>query len=143
MRVGDLPGARKPVMTVAPGLVIEEVARQMRTARVGALVVSADGEKIEGIITERDIVFAVGIAGAAVLHRTAAQLMSCPVRTCAPGDRLVEVMRMMSQNHIRHVPLCDKGKLSGMVSMGDVMASRLADIELEATVLREINLSHS
>ncbi len=143
MKVGDIQGVRKPVVTAASTSRLGDVARAMRMDNVGAMVIASNGQPIAGIITERDIVHAIAAGGPAAVNLTAGEVMTSPVPTCAPSDRLTQVMHVMLQKRIRHLPLVDAGRLVGMVSMGDVMKSLVDRMELEANVLREMYLSAS
>jgi CBS domain-containing protein len=143
MRVSDLKTVRKAVVSVPPEAGMAEIAATMRRNGVGALVVRDGSEQLAGIVTERDIVAAVGVTWPTVVNRTAAQLMSSPVRTCSPDDRLSEVMKTMLDRRLRHLPLVEGGRLVGMVSMGDVIKSLLGEMESEAKVLRDLYLSAS
>ncbi len=143
MRVSDLRGVRKAVIRVGPEAGLAEIATTMRRSGVGAVMVSEDGDHLAGIVTERDIVAAVGVTWPTVVNRTAAQLMSSPVRTCSPADRLSEVMRIMLDRRVRHLPLVENGRLIGMVSMGDVIKGLLEELESETNLLRDLYLSAS
>jgi CBS domain-containing protein len=143
VNVADLKGVRKAVLTVPGEAGLAQVAALMRQANVGALVVSHDGREVAGIVTERDIVQAVGRQGSTNAACSAAQLMSTPVLTCAPDDRVSQVMETMLTRRVRHLPLVDYGHLIGMVSMGDVVKSVLAQVQAEADVLRDMYLQAS
>ena len=139
MKVADIKGARKPVITVEPAASLSEVAATMRQHDVGALVVSAPGHPVAGLITEREIVRAIG-TGASAQTVTAAQLITSPVITCSPGDRLDRVMEIMLTRKIRQLPLIEAGELVGMVSMGDVIKVLLESMQIETNVLRDLYL---
>jgi CBS domain-containing protein len=129
------------VETVTPDTLIPDVCQKMRVKGVGALVVSRDGQHVDGIISERDVVLGVAHDGFAVLKSTAAHLMSSHVVTCAPDDHLTKVMALITNQRVRHVPVVDAGKLAGMISIGDVLKARLSEIQLEADVLRDMHLA--
>jgi CBS domain-containing protein len=143
MRIRDLPGGHKPVTTIPASVTVEEVTRLMRADRVGALVISADGHRVDGIITEHDIVSNLGIAGAGALRRTAAQLMLSPAPTCSPDESADEVMRRMVDQRVRHLPVVQDGELIGLVSMGDLMSSHLHEMDLEINLRSQIDLARS
>lgn len=143
MRVADLRGVRKTTVTVAPGAGLAEIAATMRRNGIGALVVTDGGDRPKGIVTERDIVAAVGFTWSTAATLPASQLMSSPVLTCSPADRLTEVMRTMLERRVRHLPLVEGGRLVGMVSMGDVIKGLLEDLESETNLLRDLYLSAS
>jgi CBS domain-containing protein len=129
------------VETTVPGTPILDVAQQMRLRTIGAVVVSHDGQHIDGIISERDIVMGLAHDGAGLLRMTAGQIMTKSVITCSPSDSIVHVMAVMTQRRVRHVPVVDGGRLCGMISIGDVLKNRLEDLELETKVLRDVYMA--
>jgi CBS domain-containing protein len=141
MKVADMKGARKNVVTVPAAAGLALIARTMRHNNVGALVISEDGVSIEGIVTERDIVRAVGVTWPTIVNRDASQLMSSPVLTCSPADDLSRVMQTMLNRRVRHVPVVERGRLVGMVSQGDVVKNMLEQRDLEVNVLRNLYVS--
>jgi CBS domain-containing protein len=141
MKVADIKGVRKSVVVVPSTSRLGDVARSMRLENIGAMVVSSGDQPIGGIVTERDIVHAIGVGGPAAVNLTAAQVMTSPVPTCSPDDRLTEVMQTMLEQRIRHLPLVEGGRLVGMVSMGDVVKGLVDRMELEANVLRDLYLT--
>ena len=143
MKVADINSVRKSVVVVPSSSRLGDVARSMRLDNIGAMVVSSGGQPLAGIVTERDIVHAIGVGGPAAVNLTAAEVMTSPVPTCSPDDRLTEVMQTMLQQRIRHLPLVEGGRLVGMVSMGDVIKGLVDRMELEANVLRDMYLTAS
>ncbi len=141
MNVSDITGVRKAVVTVSSTSRLGDVARAMRLDNIGAMVVGMGAEPIAGIVTERDIVHAIGVGGPAAVNLTAGEVMTSPVPTCSPDARLLDVMETMLTKRIRHLPLVEDGRLVGMVSMGDVVKGLLDRMELEASVLRDMYLS--
>lgn len=113
------------------------VAKKLKTDRVGALVVTDDGQSIDGIISERDLAFALADHGAGLYSMPVASLMTRSVITCSPNDGIAHVMNVMTQRRIRHLPVCEGNRLVGLVSIGDVLKNRLGEIQLEANVLRD------
>jgi len=110
---------------------------EMTTRGIGALVVSSDGERIEGVISERDIMRGLARAGAVLLGMRVGELMSRQVPVCSPQDTITHVMAEMTRTRNRHLPVADGGKLCGIVSIGDVVKNRLEELELETAVLRD------
>jgi CBS domain-containing protein len=143
MKVADIKGVRKSVVVVPSHSRLGDVARSMRLDNIGAMVVSSGQQPLAGIVTERDIVHAIGVGGPAAVNLTAAEVMTSPVPICSPDDRLTEVMQTMLQQRIRHLPLVEGGRLVGMVSMGDVIKGLVDRMELEANVLRDLYLTAS
>jgi signal-transduction protein with cAMP-binding, CBS, and nucleotidyltransferase domain len=141
MRVSDIKGVRKTVMTVPSSRRLGEVARAMRVGNAGAMVVSSPADPVAGIITERDIVYAVGLGGPAAVNLSAGEVMTSPVPTCTPADFVPDIMNRMLTRRIRHVALVEGGQLVGMVSTGDVMKALLEGNELETNILRDLYLT--
>lgn len=141
MRVSQLKGVQKPVLTASGISSLGHLARLMSSENVGAMVVSSGEGAIAGIVTERDVVRAIAECGAAGVNVSVREVMTCPVPTCGPGDRLIDVMHTMLRKRIRHLPLVDNGRLVGMVSMGDVIKGLVDQMELEANVLRDMYLT--
>jgi CBS domain-containing protein len=142
--VRDLLDAKgNDVLEVSPTETIERVAQRMREDRVGALVVSRDGRRVDGLITERDLVLGLARHGGEVVHLRARDLVQHSVVTCAPGDSIRSAMAAMTRARVRHLPVVDAGRLCGLVSIGDVIKSFVDDAELEARVLRDAYLARS
>ncbi|MQA65461.1 MAG: CBS domain-containing protein [Alphaproteobacteria bacterium] len=124
------------VVTARPDSSIAEICNLLRSARIGAVIISPDRVRVEGIVSERDIVRALAEHGAAALSKTAADLMTRGVITCAPDEDVAGLMTVMTTGRFRHVPVCDEGVLVGIVSIGDVVRVRVEEIEHEAEALR-------
>lgn len=119
------------VVTVVPGQSVAAVVSVLTQNRIGAApVVNATGELI-GIISERDVVRGIATEGSDVLNHPVEQLMTREVKTCAPDDAIVELMAIMTNARIRHLPVLMHGGLCGIVSIGDVVKQRLAEAQLE------------
>ncbi len=125
------------VVTVRPSATVAEVVKLLRDARIGAVVVSADRLRVQGILSERDIVAALAEHGPETLHMRASDLMTRDIATCAPDDCIAELMSVMTARRIRHLPVCEDGALIGIVSIGDVVKWRVDEVEHEAEALRE------
>ncbi len=132
MHVADVL-ARKgtEVATIGPDADIAAAVAALAEHRVGALVVSADGRTIDGIISERDVVRALHASGAEVLGVAVREIMTSPVRTCAPTAEIGALARLMTEHRFRHVPVVDKDALAGIVSIGDIVKSRVDELETE------------
>jgi len=131
-----LRGKGKSVVTIHPDATIERAVAVLRLRGIGALVVSDDGEKVAGILSERDIVDALGQYGSELLSVSVSEVMTCPVVTCEPDDSVAELMAEMTNRRIRHFPVMEDGRLVGIVSIGDLVKSRLDEIEFEAHSMR-------
>jgi CBS domain-containing protein len=127
------------VVTIRPDATVSTAVHRLALERIGALVVSEDGGSIAGILSERDIVRALVEDGGAIMgpDRRVADLMTTGVRTCGPDDSVKGVMADMTRHRFRHMPVVEDGRLAGLVSIGDVVKSRLEEMELETVVLRE------
>jgi len=120
------------VVTVQEGISLGDAASILRDKRVGALVVSNDGQHIDGIVSERDVVRALANHGASVLGRPVSSAMSKDVITCRAGDAVESLMVSMTERRIRHLPVVDDaGVLGGVISIGDVVKARLSQLETE------------
>jgi CBS domain-containing protein len=126
----------KSVVTIHPNATVERAVAVLRLSGIGALVVSDDGENVVGILSERDIVEALGRLGGELLAVSVAEVMTSPVVTCEPEDSVAELMAEMTNRRIRHFPVLDDGRLTGIVSIGDLVKSRLDEIEYEAHSMR-------
>ncbi|MCC7017010.1 MAG: CBS domain-containing protein [Rhodospirillales bacterium] len=138
MQVSDILKAKGTrVFTVKPEETISEFIKRITAEKVGAMVVSSDGVRPEGIITERDVVHGLAQHGAGLLAMEVREVMTKRVIICALGDSIKAVMIQMTRGRTRHLPVMEGGKLAGMISIGDVVKSRLEHAELEASVLRD------
>jgi CBS domain-containing protein len=126
------------VSTVRPETRLAEVMRRMRDERIGALVISEDGSRIQGIISDRGVMHAIADHGVDVLERPVAEVMAKEVFTCSPQDRVGSIMRLMTDRRIRHIPVLNPdGTLHGLISIGDVVKHRLDEVQREAEAMRE------
>ncbi len=125
------------VVTARPDATVATIIRMLKLEGIGALVVSEDGEKILGIISERDVVRALVDHGGEVLKLRVAELMTHSVKTCTPDANIKDVMAEMTRSRVRHLPVVRDGKLSGIISIGDVVKNRLEELETETSVLRD------
>jgi CBS domain-containing protein len=125
------------VETTGPDTLLANVAWTLRTKGIGALVVVDAGGTIVGIISERDIVNGLAEHGASLLGRRVAEVMNGTVVRCTLDDSITSVMARMTRTRTRHVVVIERGRLHGIVSIGDVVKHRLDELEVEANVLRE------
>ncbi|HEX6786795.1 MAG TPA: CBS domain-containing protein [Acidimicrobiales bacterium] len=131
-----LAGKGDDVATIGPDATVREAVALLNERRVGALVVSTDGHRIDGILSERDVVRSLAADASAVLDQSVADLMTRQVTTCAPKDTIEQLMWLMTDKRIRHVPVVDEtGDLAGIVSIGDVVKHRLGQLETENQAL--------
>ena len=126
------------VATIAPDASVRDAVALLNERRVGALVVSADGRTIDGILSERDVVRGLGSRSTAALDLAVADLMTREVTTCGDKDTIEQLMWLMTDQRIRHLPVADDdGGLAGIVSIGDVVKFRLGQLESENQALYE------
>jgi CBS domain-containing protein len=124
------------VATIRPDASLAEAVDILNKERIGAIVVSEDGRGVDGILSERDIVIALGQHGEDLLARPVGEIMTRNVVTCDPSDTVGELMAEMTSRRIRHFPVVADGRLHGIVSIGDLVKSRLDEVEFEANSLR-------
>ena len=125
------------VVTTRPETSIADVCRLLQRRRIGAVPVVDDAGTILGILSERDMVAGLSEHGVAVVGLTAAQLMTRQVRHCHPDDSIGEIMAVMTNRRVRHLPVIDEGRLCGLISIGDVVKARLDEAALEVDSLRQ------
>jgi len=113
------------------------VAKRLRQERIGAMIVTNDGSSIEGIISERDLAYALAIHAANLPEVAASELMTKSVVTCSPRETIGQIAKVMTQQRIRHLPVTDGRHLVGIVTIGDILKHRLEEVQLEANVLRD------
>jgi CBS domain-containing protein len=141
MKVADILATKgTTVETITPDATIERVALRMRTSHIGALVISTDGKRLQGLVSERDIVDGLARHGRALLGMHARELMWHNPQTCHLADTVQHVMAQMTRLRVRHLPVVEDGQLRGIVSIGDVVKNRLTETEREVTVLRDVYL---
>ena len=119
------------VATIEPGMSVAEVVAALAEHGVGALVVSSDRRTIEGIISERDVVRALNTFGPGLLGMEVREIMTVNVHTCVPTDEVRLLARTMTDKRFRHMPVTTNGALSGIVSIGDLVKSRMDEMETE------------
>lgn len=124
------------VVTVAPETTAEEAAWLMKQHNIGALVV-ADGERVFGLLTQRDLSNGLAEHGADLALSEVRTLMKKNFVSVAPGESAKRVMALMTLHRATHIPVIDGEQLAGIVSIGDVVKERLGDLELETSVLRD------
>ena len=119
------------VATIDGSRSVRDALALLSERRIGALVVSADGQRIDGILSERDIARGLHDRGAGLLGDPITSVMTADVHTCMPGVQLTDLARLMTDERVRHVPVVDDGVLVGIVSIGDVVKARLDELEEE------------
>jgi CBS domain-containing protein len=138
VRVSEILSRKGSVVhTIAPERPVTELTEALREHGVGALVVSRDGTTIEGIVSERDVVRRMATAGPRLFEQTVADVMTGDVLTCAPADTIDQLMQVMTERRIRHLPCQVDGRLCGIISIGDVVLSRVTELEQETRHLHD------
>ena len=121
---------------IAPDAKIRDVLNSLAFRNVGALVVSTDGDTVEGIISERDIVRGLQSAGTDLLDKPVREVMTEKVITCIATDRAAGIMAVMVSKHLRHIPVLEDGKFVSMISIRDLLQLRLTEVQSEADAMR-------
>ena len=116
------------VVTISSNAPVSEMVASLAEHKIGALVV-VDDDRTVGIVSERDVVRRLHRVGAQVLELPVSELMTTDVISCEPTDSVDQIGAAMTEKRIRHLPVLDKGELAGIVTIGDVVAARIADLE--------------
>jgi CBS domain-containing protein len=127
----------REVIAIASDATLSEAARLLAHKRIGAVVVRDAAGTLAGILSERDVVRAVADGSVAALARPVSAFMARAVATCGEQDTVDDLMEMMTIGRFRHVPVLHDGQVSGIVSIGDVVKTRIAETMREAESLRE------
>ena len=132
----------REVETTRPDTGVVMAVHKLATMGIGALVVSEDGARVEGVISERDVVRGLAKHGPRLLDMRVGEVMTRHAPTCSPDDSIKDVMARMTRTRQRHLPVVRDGNLYGLISLGDVVKNRLEELELEANVLRDSYITH-
>jgi len=132
MRISEVLAAKssQEVITVVPDATVRDLLGLLAQHNVGALIVSSDGSSVEGIVSERDVVRRLR-EDEAVLGAPVSSIMTVEVHTCRREDAVNDLMKVMTERRIRHVPVTEDGVLTGIISIGDVVKSRMGELEFE------------
>lgn len=130
------------VATIPPSASVQEAAEMLAARRIGAVVVSRDGSRAEGILSERDIVMALGRRGAGCMASPVSDFMTADLMTCAPDDTSDAVLERMTEGRFRHLPVVAEGRMAGLISIGDVVKARLAELAMERAALEGMIMGH-
>jgi len=129
MRISDVLRSKgSTVATVDPGLTVSGLVAELAKHNVGAMVVVANGQVV-GIVSERDVVRQIHARGANLLNAKVSEIMTSSVFTCLPTDSVNSLAQTMTERRIRHMPVVVDGELVGIVSIGDVVKSRIGELE--------------
>ncbi len=124
------------VETIGASESVHQAVRKLGERRIGALPVIESG-RIAGIISERDVIYCLRDYGPGVLERQVSEVMSSPAITADSDTDVLAALALMTQRRIRHLPVVERGELIGIVSIGDVVKQRLAEIEAEHRAMRD------
>ena len=127
----------RDVVTIAPTANLSDAVKLLAERRIGAVIVTGPDNRVAGILSERDIVRVLGARGPTALDDNVGAVMTRKVTTCAEADTIAAIMETMTAGKFRHLPVVDQGRLIGVISIGDVVKSRLEEIEGETNALRE------
>jgi CBS domain-containing protein len=132
MRISDILRVKgDEVVTVAPDADVRALLAVLAEHRIGAVVVSTDGRRVDGIASERDVVRAIALRGASVLDEPVTAIHTAEVRSVSREALVEDVERLMTERRFRHVPVVEDGVLHGVVSIGDVVKFRIDELESE------------
>jgi CBS domain-containing protein len=129
------------IVSIEPTATLAQAAKLLAERRIGAVLVLGIEGRVAGILSERDIVRALAERGASGLDERVDQVMTRKVFTCSQTDTVAHIMEQMTAQKFRHVPVVDEGRLTGIISIGDVVKYRLHEIENETNALREYILT--
>jgi CBS domain-containing protein len=130
--------AIRQIITVKPTELVKSAVEILAKHRIGAVIVSRDGAMVDGILSERDIVRALGTVGPACLNQQVQDLMTAEVIGCHPEDTAISVMGKMTDGRFRHMPVIDANRMIGVISIGDVVKARITEIQQENAALTEM-----
>ncbi len=142
MNVASILKAKgRKVETIKSDAAMVMAVHKLASLRIGALVVSGDGERVDGILAERDVIRGLGKHGARLMDMKVSDVMTKGVPVCSPEDSVIMVMAEMTRSRNRHLPVVDGGRLCGIISVGDVVKNRLDEMQLQAEVLRDVYIA--
>jgi CBS domain-containing protein len=132
MKINDVIRGKtnNDVITITPDASVRDLLALLAEHNIGAVIVSGDGTAVDGIVSERDVVRKLN-GNDGVLDEPVQQIMTAVVQTCEPGHDVDELMALMTEHRIRHVPVMDDGSLVAVISIGDVVKSRITQLTFE------------
>src|SRR5215510_4228821 len=142
MNVKSILAAKKrnlggDIVSIEPTADLAAAAKLLSAHRIGAVVIHGAGERLAGILSERDIVRALSDHGADALALPVGQVMTREVATCGEDDTVASIMERMTEGKFRHMPVIANGRLTGLISIGDVVKQRVEEIEGESEAMRD------
>jgi CBS domain-containing protein len=137
VKVADILATKgSAVITIKPSETIGSLSQRLREKRIGAAIVSSDGQTVDGVISERDVAYGLAVHKADLHALPVSALMTKTVISCSPNDSIANVASTMLARNIRHLPVQESGRLVGMISMRDVLNSRLDELQQQTNQLR-------
>ena len=130
------------IRTLPATAAVTDAIKIMSDNKIGTVVISADGDTPEGILSERDVVRELGKRGDAALDGTVGQMMTKDPITCTGTHTALQVLEMMTEGRFRHMPVMDAGKMIGLISIGDAVKARLAELSMEKDALEGMIMGH-
>ena len=140
MNVKAILAAKKlggDIISIEPTADLATAAKLLSKHRIGSVVILGAGERLVGILSERDIVRALSEQGAGALALPVGQVMTRDVATCGEDDTVASIMERMTAGRFRHMPVVANGRLVGLISIGDVVKHRVEEIEAESEAMRD------
>jgi CBS domain-containing protein len=125
------------VATIAPTAQLSDAVKLLAERRIGAVVITGPGDRVAGILSERDIVRVLAARGPAALTEQVGAVMTRNVVTCTSAETVIDIMERMTTHRFRHLPVVEQNSLIGIISIGDVVKRRVEEIEGETNALRE------
>jgi CBS domain-containing protein len=123
------------VVTIAPGATVADAAQLLSARRIGAVIVSPDGKRVSGILSERDIVRELGKRGPACMTDKVDALMTKKIVSCHRDETADDVLQKMTEGRFRHLPVMEGSEMVGLISIGDVVKARLSELAMEKDAL--------
>ncbi len=130
------------VVTVLPGSLVSDAVSILAERKIGTVVVSSDGKTAEGILSERDIVRVLSQQGGAILDQPVDAFMTKKLVTCGRNDSTDVVLQQMTDGRFRHMPVVEEGVMVGLITLGDVVKSRLTQLAMEKDALEGMIMGH-
>ncbi|KIC08394.1 histidine kinase [Leisingera sp. ANG-M1] len=134
--------ATSGVITIKPDASVSEAAKLLADNKFGSVVVSADGETPDGILSERDIVRELAASGSGCLDKPVSDYMTRKLVTCTSQSNVGQVLKQMTDGRFRHMPVVEDEKLVGIVTLGDVVKAQLAQVAMEKDALQDMIMGH-
>ncbi len=131
----------REIVTIEPGASLADAAQLLAERRIGAAIILGADHRLVGIISERDIVQALAARGAPALEEPVSRIMTRSVETCNESETICNIMERMTAGKFRHVPVVDQGRVTGIVSIGDVVKHRLHEMERETAAMHDYILT--